>query len=389
MKPMAKLSRREWSAALGGAALVRAQNAGAPPAEYLGALDGFESKVNLQAFDPVYWALQRHANAPLRLTFRAKTHEEAEAWQRTLRAKLTGLLGGFPATRAPIRSETLEVRDFPAYRREKFWFESRPGVAVLGYLLLPRNAQAPSPVVVVVPGHGRGVDDNVGIDDQGRDRTEPAGYAFDCAVQVARHGLAACAIEPMGFGCRRDAVTIKKGLGVSACQPAAGSALLLGETMIGWRVYDAMRTIDWIGTRKALDASRVGCMGISGGGTCTLFAAALDLRIRAALVSCYLNTFRDSIMSVSHCIDNYIPGILNWCEMYDVGGLIAPRPLFAESGGKDPIFPVAASRESFARVKKVYEVFGAASSVGREVFDGGHQFSGRQGLPFLAKHLGV
>ena len=96
--------------------------------------------------------------------------------------------------------------------------------------------------------------------------------------------------------------------------------------MIGWRVHDVMRTIDWIGTRKELDVSRVGCMGISGGGTCTLFSAALEPRIRAAMVSGYLNTFRDSVFSLSHCIDNYIPGILNWAEMYDVAGLIAPRP---------------------------------------------------------------
>jgi len=63
-----------------------------------------------------------------------------------------------------------------------------------------------------------------------------------------------------------------------------------------------------------------------------LFSAALEPRIRAAMVSGYLNTFRDSVFSLSHCIDNYVPGILNWAEMYDIAGLIAPRPLFAESG---------------------------------------------------------
>ena len=46
------------------------------------------------------------------------------------------------------------------------------------------------------------------------------------------------------------------------------------------------------------------------------------------MISGYLNTFRDCIMSVSHCIDNYVPGILNWAEMYDVAGLIAPRRCF-------------------------------------------------------------
>jgi len=199
--------------------------------------------------------------------------------------------------------------------------------------------------------------------------------------------MAAVAIEPIAFGCRRDPLTRKKGLKQSACQPVAGAALLLGQTMIGWRVHDVMRTIDWIGTRKELDVSRVGCMGISGGGTCTLFSAALEPRIRAAMVSGYLNTFRDSVFSLSHCIDNYVPGILNWAEMYDVAGLIAPRPLFAESGERDDIFPIAASRASFARVKKVYEVFGAGDRTAQETFDDAHSFYGKQGLPFLKQHL--
>jgi dienelactone hydrolase len=162
---------------------------------------------------------------------------------------------------------------------------------------------------------------------------------------------------------------------------------LLGETLLGWRIYDVMRTIDWIETRPELDAKRIGCMGISGGGTCTLFAAAVEPRIRAAMVSGYLNTFRASIMSMSHCMDNYVPGILQWAEMYDVAGLIAPRPLFSEGGDRDPIFPVAATRESFAHVKKIYEVFGAPDAVQQEIFPGVHEFHGVRGLPFLADAL--
>jgi len=191
----------------------------------------------------------------------------------------------------------------------------------------------------------------------------------------------------MAFGCRRDPVTKKKGLGEAACMPSAGAALLLGQTMIGWRVYDVMRAIDWIETNPKLDARRVGCMGISGGGTCTTFAAALDPRIRAAMISGYLNTFRDSIMSLSHCIHKYVPGILEWAEMYDVAALIAPRPLCAESGIKDDIFPIEASKASFARVKKAYDVFDAAALIQHEVFEGEHSFHGVLGLPFLAKHL--
>jgi len=238
-----------------------------------------------------------------------------------------------------------------------------------------------------VTGHGAGVDDIVGIDKNGHDRTGKPGYEHDFALQTVEHGLATFAIEPMAFGYRRDARTRAKGPTATACQPAAGSALLLGETMIGWRVWDVMRAIDWIETRPELDASRVGCLGISGGGTCTQFSAALDLRIKAAFVSGYLNTFRDSIMSVSHCIDNYVPGILNWAENYDVAGLIAPRPFFSEGGNHDPIFPVNATRESFARLQKVYEVFGAQSNAQQEIFEGQHVFHGVRGLPFLVNAL--
>ena len=378
-----RLTRRELAlaAAVAGAALQ------AQTKKYEGALDGAESKVDPKQFDPVAWTLDRQRTAPLKLTFQATTRKQAEAWQRQLRAKVIELVGGFPDTHTPVRAVTLEVREFPGYKREKFVFESRPGVGVLGYLLTPTASNGPHAAVICNPGHGRGVDDCVGIDDKGNDRTDKPPYQRDFAIQVTEHGMAAVAIEPMAFGCRRDAKTASKGLGNTACQPAAGSALLLGETMIGWRVYDVMRTIDWIATRPELDAKRIGCMGISGGGTCTLFSAALDPRIKAAFVSGYLNTFRGSVMSMSHCIDNYVPGILNWAEQYDIAGLIAPRALFSEGGDKDPIFPAYATRESYQRVKKVYEVFGVPDNVQQQIFSGVHEFHGEKGLPFLAAAL--
>jgi dienelactone hydrolase len=372
--------------AAAGAALVPQR---ALPAEtsYHGALTGLEDKVNRPDFDPVVFSRALHDAAPMRLTFKARDRQEAEAWQKMLRPRIAELVAGFPAQRAPLESKTLEIREFPNYRREKFVFQSRPGSWMLAYLLTPKAGSSPHPAVVCIPGHGRGVDDIVGIDEHGGDRTVKVGYAYDYAIQVVEHGMAAVAIEPMAFGCRRDPANERKGLTQSACQPVAGAALLLGDTMVGWRVYEVTRAIDWIQTRKELDASRVGCLGCSGGGTATLFATAVEPRIRAALVSSYLNTFRDSIMSISHCIDNYVPGILNWAEMYDVAGLVAPRPLWVESGQRDTIFPIAASRESFARVKHMYEVFGVPELAGQEVFDGPHGFSGKQGLPFLAKHL--
>jgi dienelactone hydrolase len=387
---MRKVSRRELGRMAVALTTARARPLGAqtpPSSGYIGPLTGITHGLDDRRFDPVAYTRDRYSDAPRRMRFQARTRRQAEEWQKALRAKLTDLIGGFPSSRSPLRPVTLESRAFSGYRREKIVFDSRPGVSVLAYLLLPEKAPPPAATVICVPGHGRGVDDIVGIDEQGRERTSKEGYQYDFAVQVAEAGMAAMAIEPMAFGCRRDPANARQGLAHKGCEPVAGGALLLGETMIGWRVWDVLRALDYIATRPELDASRVGCMGISGGGTVTLFSAALEPRIRAAMVSGYLNTFRDSIGSLAHCVDNYVPGILNWAEMHDIGGLIAPRPLFVESGEKDNIFPIAASIESFKQVRAIYEVFQAADRVEQEVFPAEHSFWGKRGIPFMAKHL--
>jgi hypothetical protein len=58
--------------------------------------------------------------------------------------------------------------------------------------------------MICLPGHGRGVDDIVGVDDRGGNRTDKDGYQRDFAIQCVEHGMAAVAIEQMAFGCRRD-----------------------------------------------------------------------------------------------------------------------------------------------------------------------------------------
>lgn len=330
-------------------------------------------------FDPVAYSRWRHENAPLRLRFNAKTPAQVKSWQRKLRSKLEELVGGFPAVKAPLDARILESKEVDGFTREKIVFTSREGMEVLGYLVKPKNAgSAPLPVMVCVPGHGIGVEDLL---------TNPDGYMHAYALQAASQGVAAFAIEPLAFGHRRDPINAKRGPNANSCQPAAGAALLFGETMIGWRVYDVMRTIDYIETRKDLNAKRVGCMGISGGGTCTLFAAALDERIQAALVSGYLCSFKECILSLAHCMDNYVPGILNWAEMSDVASLIAPRALFAETGEKDRIFPVQGFKDAYAEVKKAYEVAGVPDRIGSAIHSGEHVFDGREGLPFVIGKL--
>src|SRR5436190_1681425 len=142
---MKKISRRELGQMAATLTAARALPIAAQPpssTEYIGPLTGIAAGLEGRGFDPVAYARDRYSAAPRRLRFKARTQPEAEDWQRALRAKLTDLLGGFPAERQPLRPATLETRAFAGYRREKVVFDSRPDVSVLAYLLLPTRAQA-------------------------------------------------------------------------------------------------------------------------------------------------------------------------------------------------------------------------------------------------------
>jgi dienelactone hydrolase len=355
------------------------------PPQYRGSLADLE--VSDRQLDTLQFCLSSYEHLNPSMSFSAKSERSARLWQKQARNKLIELIGGFPASRVSLRPQILEKREFGTYTREKIIFQSRENLSVFGYLLLPKNLSKPVPLVVCLPGHGRGCDDIVGISEDGTQRETKAGYSRDFALQVVEHGYAAFAIEQMAFGCRRDEAARKKGQGQSSCQPAAGAALLFGQTMIGWRVWDVMRAIDYLNTRPEIDRLRIATMGISGGGTASFFSAALDERIKVGVVSGYFNTFRDCILSLSHCIDNYVPGILNYFEMYDITGLIAPRCLFVESGTRDPIFPVEASKKAFVKAQHIYEVFGVSEKIGREIFEGEHVFHGQGAFEFLKKWL--
>ena len=339
--------------------------------------------------DTLAFSHQLYNTTPRQLAFQATTVSEAEGWQRELRAKLVELVGGFPQEACNLEPEVLETHEFPTYFRETVQFKSRPHMTVFGYLLSPKhlNGYAPNPAILCLAGHGRGVDDIVGIEEDGSMRSEYGGYQNDFALQCVARGYTVLAIEQFGFGHRRDPIARERGAGNSSCQPSSGAALLLGQTMVGWRVYDAMRAFDYLETRPEIDINRLGVMGISGGGTTTFFTAAIDTRVKAAVVSGYFNTFRDSILSLSHCIDNYIPNVLQYAEMYDVAGLIAPRALFVESGTEDTIFPIDATRFAVNEAKAIYKCFDAEDKLGLEVFEAGHSFHGVGAFEFLKEAL--
>ena len=105
------------------------------------------------------------------------------------------------------------------------------------------------------------------------------------------------------------------------------------------------------------------------------------------MVSAYFNTFRDSIVSISHCPDNYVPGLLNDMEMYDISGLVAPRLLFVESGRNDRIFPIAGSQIAAAKARDIYSAFGVTERFGYAIHEGAHEFDGTAAFAFMKQWL--
>ncbi|MEP7000886.1 MAG: alpha/beta hydrolase family protein [bacterium] len=322
------------------------------------------------------------------LSFSATDPASARAWQQRARAKLIDRLGGFPATRAPLNAEVLESVDVGTYTREKIVFDTRSNLSAIGYLLVPKGGTRPLPAVVCFSGHGRGLPDILGLADDGSVRAERgASYAKEYALQCVEHGYVTFAVEQLALGTRRDEAARKAGPAENSCRPAACAALLLGQSMAAWRVWDAMRAIDYLATRPEVDSNRVATLGASGGGTTSLLAGAVDQRVKVTVVSAYFNTFRDSIVSISHCPDNYVPGLLADMEMYDVSGLVAPRRLFVESGRNDNIFPIAGSQRAAEKARAIYAAFGVSDRIGYQIHEGGHEFHGVGAFDFLGRWL--
>jgi dienelactone hydrolase len=335
------------------------------------------------------WKLYTPDQAPYR--FQAANLAEARAWQASTRRALAEALGFQSLPAAPLAPQKIEEVDKGDYVREKILLQTWRDAVLPVYVLIPKHARRPLPAVVAFHGHGYGVKDIVGLWEDGAERDAPDGYHKDFAVALCRRGFAVAAPEISCFGERQtDFSYLDTLMGQETPTTCAHTAMLafhLGGSVVGLRAYDGWRLVDYLETRADVDASRLGAMGISGGGMHTFFSTCLDERIKACVVSGYYCTFQDSIFAMSHCACNFVPGLGRFGEIYDLVGLIAPRPMLVEAGSHDPIFPLPAVRRSVDRASAVYQVFGAPERLQTDYFEGRHQISGRRAYDFLMEAL--
>lgn len=319
--------------------------------------------------------------------FQGTTLEQFQAWAGAFRPRLRQALGldAIAAQTAghQVKAERGEVVELEDHTRESWHLWVEPDVPLPFYLLRPKGAGGRHPLVLTPHGHNH-PHIYVGIAKNEQEQKSVQEGERDIAVQAVREGYLVIAPTARGFGETRT-LQDQEEQKVSSCHTQLMHDLLVGRTPIGERVWDLSRLIDWALINLDVDARRIAVTGNSGGGTVSLFAAACEERISAAMPGSYFCTFRGSIGAIHHCDCNYIPGILGLGEMYDIAGLIAPRPFLAIAGLQDPIFPIEHVRFAFQRLQRIYAAAGAAECCALYEGEGGHRYYKAPAWPFLRK----
>lgn len=290
-------------------------------------------------------------------------------WQSEAHKKLWSLLGLDKMERCANEFEVISDTVKNGCREIKFTFQSEKNQYIPCRMLIPNGVDMPVKPVICIQGHTTGMHISLGEIKFDGDGDFITGGDRDFAVRAANEGYAAIAMEQR---CMGECGGTADG---PSCYQTAMTALLSGRCLIGERVWDVMRLIDVLCENfEFLDTENIMCLGNSGGGTTTFYAACIDTRIKTAVPSCAVCTYKDSIGSLYHCACNYIPSIAEYFDMGDLGGLIAPRRLIVVNGKDDDIFPQNGVIESYEIIQRAYDAAGVPDNCCLVTGNEGHRF---------------
>jgi dienelactone hydrolase len=349
-----------------------------------------ESEVDAEAFR--YYDARGAAAAGVR---QAWTSAAAfGAWQARFREAFARLLPA-PAGAAglPLGAEVVERRELPDHLRERLRITVEPGLRTDVYVLTPRGGRAgsgPWPALLCLHGHTYGKDDLVGEDrgDPARRMTIEA-HGEDYALRYVRRGYVTAA---PGMRLLAD-----RGLPAAAwrrrdrCDNGFAQALMSGVVPAALDAWDARRVLELLAERPAVarDARgpRLGCLGLSYGGRATAYVAALDERVRVAVVSGAMNCLRERLTSFAGCGSQFVPGLFGIGDTPEVLASLAPRPLLLELGSRDGTSPALFAADMARTLERAYALAGAPERLAFDVFEGAHRFSGRLADAWLDRWL--
>lgn len=288
------------------------------------------------------------------------TRDELAAWQQRTRTACLDALGGMPV-RTPLNARVTATVACNGYRIEKILFESRPKFFVTALLFLPDAARfsPPYPGILIACGHSAG------------------GKALPTyqrgAVLAAANGMAALIYDPIDQGERLQ------GIGKGLCEGhniTGVKAALLGWNTATFRIWDGMRALDYLASRPDVDASLLGCMGNSGGGTLSTYLSALDERIKAAAPSCYISSLQHVCAKMGpQDAEQNLFGQLRFGLEHSGWLLLRAPAATCVCAAKKDMFPIEGTYQTADEVRSVYARIGTAERFALAEYDGPHAWA--------------
>ncbi len=313
--------------------------------------------------------------------FAALTREEHAAWKRSARARLTEISGLDLCRACAPNARLTGDADAGGLAGELWTIDTEPGVTMPFWRFAP---DAPNGAAVILPhGHGGGKETCLWLKTGGE----------HVISLLTREGYTVFCPDARGSGDRREAKQQEGDLRANSHRAIMHMMIGFGGAPIGPMVWDLMRLLDHVEKQPGIDPARIACSGMSGGGQQTLWLAALDDRVRAAITSGYFYGVKESLLMLpDNCDCNFVPFFWRTMDMGDMGAMIAPRALHIESGRFDPLCGASGVENVYPQVetaRRAYALFGAEDRLVHRVYEGKHEWFGHHALPFLRGQLGA
>lgn len=277
-------------------------------------------------------------------------------------------------------------------RKRRYLIDVAPHISAALQVNFAENVEGPQPGLLCWHGHGEhGKDTVMGNASNEAVRDQIRIYNYDYGHQMAVAGFATFAIDWIGCGERNDNAKphfFNHDHGRDWCNIYYLHATMLGMTSLSINLAHGRAATDFVCSLPEVDASRLGVMGLSGGGTMALWSALTDKRFRAVEIICYSDLWeRFGIRDLNYCGMQVAPGLLKLVDLPDLQGLLAPLPLLIDIGAQDTCFHIDNAMECFRQVKAIYEAAGASDRLMLDFFPGGHAWGGNASRNFFAHHL--
>lgn len=292
-------------------------------------------------------------------------------WKSKFSQRFLDELGPVPQP-VPLDVEITERVEEETWIREHVVFNSEAYACVAAIVLTPKALKKGERAagILCCHGHSTGKGSLIGLtEDDFKNRNN---YQKTLARQLTQRGYVTISPDFRGFGERRPSSEWTRGRDSCNCLHVGFG--YLGFQLLALHIMDARRTLDYLQTRPDVDPERLGCIGVSFGGTMTMCVSALDERIKAAVICCYIGTLRDMISRSSFCGAQILAGLARYGDISDIASLIAPRPLLVKIAKQDPYFPYEGAISAYQEIERNYSSIGHSDKIAKDVFEGGHEF---------------